>query len=291
MNEPDNQAQTATTSQGSPSTETTEAAEVFQSTEETQQETTQTKEQQTPETPTPEAEAPAASLSKQDIIDILSQAGVGQRVAPTPQTQAAAAAETQMTPEQFEAAFNVFKPSEDLVRRLTDENAGVRIKAITELRDALVKQVMTMADYRMKQYSDHIRKNDIEPLRTYVSEAQARDWRDTFFKKYPDLEKHEIIVDAVATKLEQQGFTATSREAIMKRFAEDSRTVIKQLLAGNAAGAAGGNGAQPAKPQGRRMSTVTTGGQTGTSRPTSGSKTEYSGLAKEVASGLSVFDE
>ena len=204
------------------------------------------------------------------------------------------ATEPELTPEQFEKAFNVYQPSEELVKRLTDESPAVRIKAIQDLRDGVMRQAMTMMEYRMNQHLAALRSQSIEPLQTYVSERQATEFHDEFFKKYPDLAPYELIVDAVAAKLQSKGFTAGSRSDIMKRFADDSKAAVQALLAKGAtapAAASGGNGSTPNKVA-RRMSTLSSGGQGGGSKPggNGSASDKYSNLPKNVAAGLSVFD-
>ena len=202
--------------------------------------------------------AATSGLSKDDVKEILSAAmeKVGERPAAT------AAAEPQMSAEDFEKAFNVFKFTPDMLAQLRHEDSAVALKAFHALRDGLIRQAMTMAEYRMKQYVDNLRTNDIGPLQTYVSEAQATSFRNDFFQEYPDLEKYETIVDAVATKLGASGFTAPTRKEVMARFADETKVIVAQLTATGGNGA-NGNGGKTTAAKGRQMSTLTGGGQSG----------------------------
>jgi hypothetical protein len=237
-------------------------------------------------------EKPASNLSRDDIVEILKEAGLGGEER---QTAPAAAAEPELTVEQFEKAFNVYKPSEDLVRRLTDESPAVRIKAMTEYRDGVVKQAMTMVEYRINQRLGTLQSSVIEPLQSYVSERQAREFHDEFFEQYPDLQPYEIIVDAVAAKLQERGFTAKNRDEVMKRFADDAKAAVSALLAkggtasGGAATATGSNGGGTVKTQ-RRMSTLSSGGQGGTTKAGGGGDDKYKDLPPNVAAGLAALD-
>lgn len=230
-------------------------------------------------------EKATTSITRDDIVEILKEAGLGEREAPAPQPPP----QPEMTAEQFEKAFNVFNPSEDLVKRLTDESPAVRIKALQEMRDGVIRQAMTMTEYRVQQHLATLRANDIEPLHNYVSTRQAADFHDEFFEKYADLEPYELIVDAVSSRLQEKGFTAKSREEVMKRYADDARAVVKELLAkgGTTAAPAKGNGATTTKPK-RQMSTLTGGGQGGGSGAATTDK--YAGLPPTVAAGLAVLD-
>lgn len=59
------------------------------------------------------------------------------------------------------------------------------------------------------------------------AQAAAEFERD-FFQIYPDLKPYRAVVDAVATKLGEQGFTAPTREAVMEAFAKGARKEIKR---------------------------------------------------------------
>ena len=203
--------------------------------------------------------AATSGLSKDDVKEILSAAmeKVGERPAAT------AAAEPQMSAEDFEKAFNVFKFTPDMLAQLRHEDSAVALKAFHALRDGLIRQAMTMAEYRMKQYVDNLRTNDIGPLQTYVSEAQATSFRNDFFQEYPDLEKYETIVDAVATKLGASGFTAPTRKEVMARFADETKVIVAQLTATGGNGANNGGGNKSTGAAKRQMSTLTGGGQAG----------------------------
>jgi hypothetical protein len=153
----------------------------------------------------------------------------------TPTVSGAAEPASQLPPEhvidkQFEKMFNVFKADENLLRQLTDESLAVRLKAIETLRDGFIRQAMTMAEYRMQQHIEKLRKQAIEPLQTYMSERQAIEFRDEFFKRYPELEPYESIVDDVAAKLQEKGFTAPTRDEVMKRFADDAKVAVQASL-------------------------------------------------------------
>jgi hypothetical protein len=59
------------------------------------------------------------------------------------------------------------------------------------------------------------------------SKAQAAaEFDRDFFLNYPDLIPYRTVVDAVATKLRAQGFTAPTREAVMDAFAKGAREEI-----------------------------------------------------------------
>lgn len=230
-------------------------------------------------------------ITKEDIEAILERVMPAAVAAGKSEEPAAAVATAPTyTQEQYDQMFNVYKPTADLLTRMRSEDPQVALKALAEMQQGLIKQAMTMAEYRMQQYRDSILKkygDDLAPIQSFVTEQQATSFRNDFFKDYPDLEPYETIVDAVAAKLQGQGWQGKDRKDVMKRFADESQAVVQTLLA-----KAGGNGAAasgkkvvafPATDK-KRMSTLTGGGQGGTSRPGASQ-----GSAKGPA-GIEIFD-
>ncbi len=152
--------------------------------------------------------------------------------------------------------------------------------ALVAIRDGLLKQSMTMVEHRVQQLLSKLQDEHIAPLNTYVSEAQAKSFRSDFFEQNKDLEKYESLVDAVAAKLQQAGYKGVDRAEVMKKFADETRAVIKTMIPEtNGAGVvAKTNGATPT----RKMASLTGGGH-----PSGGKGTvaESKGPA-----GIEVFD-
>lgn len=209
---------------------------------------------------TPATPAPSSGLSKDDVKEILEGA-----FAKMPQAQQAlpAQSEPQMSQEDFEKSFNVFKATPDLLTQLRSESPEIALKAFHAFRDGLIRQAMTMAEFRVQQRFDQLLSERIEPLQSYVTEQQASSFRNDFFKQYSDLEKYEPIVDAVAAKLEKAGFRGRDRAEVMAKFAAETKVIIKQLTA---TGASNGDSETVKTSTGsasgkNRMSTLTGGGQ------------------------------
>ncbi len=229
--------------------------------------------------------APVASsgLSKDDVSEILKGA-----FAQMPQQTAAPSTtpEPQMSQEDFEKAFNVYKASPELLAQLRSEDPKIALQAVHALRDGIIRQAMTMAEYRVQQHLEKLLGEHVAPLQSYVTEQQATSFRNDFFKKNPELEKYESLVDAVSVKLEKSGWKGKTRDEVFKKYAEETNTIVKQLLA--AGGQNGGQaqtttGSAAATPGKNRMSTLTGGGQqAGGQRQAPGSK---------GPPGVEVFDE
>lgn len=226
-------------------------------------------------------------LTKADIAELVSS--IGAAVKPT--TTEPAQPTSQLSEEQLEQMFNVWKPSPEFIAQLRNESPEIALKALVQLRDGMMRQAMSMAEFRVKQLIDSVRQEitgQITPLNEYVSEARATAFRDDFFEQNPDLEPYEQLVDAVAARLYQSGgqeFLKLTRDQRMKLFADESKKLVQELLAkgGNPA-TAGGNGGKGGTTPSRRMSTLTSGGQPGSrgaggGKPTTGNKHIDDGLA------------
>lgn len=227
-----------------------------------------------------DAAADGRGISRRDLQDIL------QAVLPETVRHATAAAAPrqppqQLTEEEYNRAFNVYQPDEQLINDLRSEDPKVAVRAITKLRDGLIRQAMTMAETRVQMIRDQLLNEHITPINTYVTEQQAASFRSDFFRKYPDLEPYETIVDAVAAKLQQNGFTASSRDDAFKRYASESKRAVQVLLAKANKTGQGKTGSAPQG--GKRMSTLSGGGQGGSSRP--GAAAGAKGPA-----GIEIFD-
>jgi hypothetical protein len=223
------------------------------------------------------------SLTKDDIASILREAGIGTQ----PAAKAQPEAKTPPTQDELEKMFNVWKPSAELIAQLRAEKPEDAVAAIVAMRDGMLKQVMTMVEFRTKQIMDKLQADNIAPLQQYVSEAQATSFRNDFFVKYPDLNKYEALVDAVAAKLQQSGFHADNRDAVMAKFAEETQKVVTQLTGGQAAaGANNGKGGKAAATSGKgKMSTLSTGGAA-----TAGKGGSGGGTAAKGPPGIEIFD-
>ena len=237
-----------------------------------------------------QADEEPTGITREDIAAILREAGFGATTQQAQQTQQQQP-QRQYTQAEYEQAFNVWKPDAALVALLRHEDPNKALEALIALRDGLIRQSQTMADYRAQQIRDALYNEHVAPLAATVSEQTATAFRTDFFKQYPDLEKYEVIVDAVAAKLQQSGWAGKNRGEVMKRFADDTNAVVQTLLAGRNGGNGGTNtgtgGRQQQSTQAttkRRMSTLSTGGQGGQSRP--GATTG----AKSGPPGIEVFD-
>lgn len=217
---------------------------------------------------TTEQPAPPTGLTKDDITNIL-------RDVMPPPVQPAPAAQPQLSQEEYDRLFNVWKPQTALLKDLRSEDEAVQMKALVELRDGLVRQSSTIAEARLQHLLGELRTKDITPLQSFIQEQQNQALQTEFYTKNKDLEPYSEIVDAVSTKVFADGKKHGKEEAF-KLAADASRDVINRMLAAK--------GGQPlAKPAAKRqMSTSLVGGGQG-GRSTSGGNGRKPGMA--------IFDE
>ena len=224
-------------------------------------------------------------LTKDDIKELVDSIGASRQAPEASRTE-----ERQPLSEQeLEKMFNVWKPSADFIVQLRHESPETALQALTQMRDGMMKQAMSMAEYRVNQLLGQAKTEltgQITPLSEYVSEQRATAFRNDFFKDNSDLEPYEKLVDSVAARLYQSGgndFLKLDRAARMKLFADESRKLVKELLA-KGGEATGGNGGKATQTTTRKMSTLTSGGPSGGrgsggGKPTTGNRHVDDGLA------------
>jgi hypothetical protein len=229
---------------------------------------------------------PSTGITEEALTRILQEVIPAARASAAPvQSQQEA---PQLTVEQYEQLFNVWKPSTDLNARLRSDDPTVANKAIIEMRDGLIKQASTIAEARiqslLKEQGDRF-AGQLTPLQAFYQEQQNRALETEFFEAHKDLEPYAEIVDAVTAKIFSDGKQHTKAEAF-KMAADASRSVVKKMLGAAGAGAANSanNGSQSLTngAGARRMANLSGGGQTGS---------RAGGSAPARKAGMNVFDE
>lgn len=217
-------------------------AEVFEETPASGQETT------TQETTTQEPAKP--TLSAEDITGAIRE-GFRATQPPVP--------EKQWTQEELDAAFNVWKPTQELVERI---RAGGEdgLKAMLEMREGLSKQFGTLL-----QYSIEVAKKEmlgqVGPALTYAQEQAAAKDREAFFAENEDLKPYEALTQTVFNALKAEGYKAKTQEEAFKTLADRTRALLPTN--GNGAGAGQPSGARTTTPTQKRPASLSSGSQAG----------------------------
>lgn len=199
-------------------------------------------------------------LTADDIAEAMKKAGLGQPAAPAEQPR-------QYSQEDFDKAFNVYKPTKVLIQRLRKamaaEDAAAEddaLAAIVELVQGTNKQAVTMSAYQMEALKEELMKQ-FAPLQTDIAQRREEALKNEFYATFEDLKQHSLLVDAVTAQLRLKGgFPAgTTKEKAFEVVAGEVKKILAALPGGNGAAPTSG---QP-KPQPSRMSTLTSGGQGG----------------------------
>lgn len=207
--------------------------------------------------------APQTGLSKDDIAEVLKKANIGQ----APQQQVAP--EERISPEEFDRRFNVTRADEKRYREMLGIDAETpvapeRIAAFNDYSQALVRQAVTMAAFQIQAIEGKLTQH-VSPAVEYARAQQHEKLKSEFFKENKDLEPYEPLVTEVYQKLAASGFKG-DKASVFKAIAEQSRGILKSLPGDLLNATAGQNnpvGQQQQPKPAHRMSTVSTGGQSG----------------------------
>ena len=228
---------------------------------------------------TPPPAAPA-SLTPEQIAEAINKSALGKRLnEPAPAQDPFA----NMSPEQrqakFDEAFNVWNPSEDVVKRILAGGQDA-LGAVAMMRDGISKQAVTMASYLVAQLKEEL-SAQLNPIQTHYQEQQVAKLYDKFYEANADLKPYDTIVRAVVDQMKAGGAKFSSPEEAFKELASRVKATMKQIpgLDGAAAPAGGGKGpnGQPGK-----MPPLSSGGQGGTGRGSAGGE-------KSKSPGMSIF--
>lgn len=195
-----------------------------------------------------------------------------------------ASPEPPMTPEEARRLLNVWEPDENWFKNY--DNLETRADAVTQMRDALIKQADTLAQMRMREMVDALRE-EIMPGLQSVSEAANQQREERFGSAYPQLANEAMrpLIRAIAQDMVDNGKTFKSEGELFKALAGGVEAVIKvnnpdfKLEA-----AKDGQFQKPADRGGRNIPVTTPGGGGGTGRRESSSK-------GEKPRGIAIFDK
>lgn len=214
-----------------------------------------------PAAPVAGAPGSQAPLSADAIVQAMKKAGIGGQTTQPQQPN------RQYTQDDFDKAFNVYRPSKDAVAKLrkafvaAEEDPALIGEAIATLTDMLhgaARQAVTMSGYHLAEIEEKL-TGMVQPALSYVAEQREAALRDEFYGKHKDLKQWDPIVRQVVESIKKEGFNGTKDEAFAL-VEQRTKEVIKQLPVGSAP-----NGAPPAEGQApsHSMSTLTSGGQGG----------------------------
>lgn len=232
-------------------------------------------------TETPAAQAPAPSVTSEDIARILREGF--EKVAPPqqqPQPQ-----QRQYTQEEYDRHFNVYRPKGELIKAIREGDEAAALVAVNDMVNGIVKHAVTMAHYSNLAQREEIEQR-LSPALQYIQRAQVEQWKKEFLDQNKDLVGYEPIMTQIADAAKARGVKFKTKEEAFKFVADETKKVIATIPGLQKGGAAPAAAAQPGQQSQRqsRMPALSRGGQGGVGG-TSGSSAGGS-----RRSGLEVFD-
>jgi hypothetical protein len=193
-------------------------------------------------------------------------------------------AEPQMTPEEAKKLLNVWEPDEQWYARY--DNLESRAEAVSEMRDGLVKQADTIAQFRMREMIDQF-KAEVMPHLNTVTQTANQQREERFAGMYPQLKEPALqpLIKAVAQDFVDNGKTFKTEQELFKALAGGVEAVLKVNNPDFKLETTNGGGQQQTEGRSNRSLPVTTpGGGGGTGR--------REGSNKEAKPrGLAIFDK
>ena len=215
----------------------------------------------TPGTPAPAGSQPI-NLTKELLADL------GKSIAESVRGPAAA---PQMSQEEFDKAFNIYRPNADLWKALRGDDEAAAVDALTQMLHGSARQATTIASHLLAHEMKQL-QTLIQPAIAMAQERQMEQLKNEFFELHADLKGYEPLLVLIRDQFVAKGIQFNTKEEAFKAVAEEAQKHIEKIPglkhgANNGQGAAGGdaggqqNGGQPA---GGRMPVLSGGkGQSG----------------------------
>lgn len=149
----------------------------------------------------------------------LKDAGIG---APQP------AVEKPLTPEEAKKLLNVWEPDDTFMAKFG--NLETQKAALGEMRDAIVRQMDTIAQLRLAEQAK-LYEDRLTPIQQYYVEQQAVAREGRFNKAYPDFAKPELkplLTSVVQGLIAQKALDPKDEGKTFKTIGDAMLAVIKQ---------------------------------------------------------------
>lgn len=181
--------------------------------------------------------------------------------------------EKQMSDEDFEKMFKVFKMTPTHLKRLSGEDEGDRLAVWNEVLKGVVQQAVAMADYKTNASLEPFQKN-FSSIQQYATQQQEKALLDEFYGANPKFKGREAIVNAVKSNIINSGAKYGSKTELFKALAEQTNAILATVP-----GLSQANNS----PASNGMSTVSTGGSAGSG--TTGSRGNQQDEIKQLFGG------
>lgn len=166
-------------------------------------------------------------------------ASLGKKLAESvnPQGQQQQQQQPQMSQEEFDKTFNIYKPSPETWRAIRGEDEGQAIEALTTMLHGAAKQATTIASYLLNHEVQQL-KDFIQPAIQMAQEKQLEAMKVEFFEKNQDLKGLDPLLVLIRDQFVAKGTKFKTKDEAFKAVAEEARKQIEAIPGLKAANAA-----------------------------------------------------
>lgn len=170
----------------------------------------------------------------------------------------------QWTQEDFDRTFNVVRVTPELAAALG--LAETSVPKLQEFAHAIARQATTMAEWRIGEVTRQMQQQfnqQLTPLQQYYKQQQDVEYERQFMTKHPEFKGMEPVLRNIYAKLQAEGRTFKTVEEAFNEVAGQAKTILDALKKAGAAPQQQNTTTSTGVPaqQGRKMSTLTGGGQ------------------------------
>lgn len=198
----------------------------------------------------------------------------------------------QYTQEDFDKAFNVWKPSKQHFQQLKRAMAAAEddptaeqevLGILAEMAGGAARQGVTISAYHMQQQMEQLEQR-LAPAIAFIQRAQEAELKQEFYAQHKDLVPYEAVVTMIVNQRQAKGQLAKTKEEAFKQVSEEARQIVQQLAKANGQGTQSAAAGTQQTHSTNRMSTVSAGGQSATAGAAGNA-----GNGKPKSAGLAVF--
>lgn len=173
---------------------------------------------------------------------------MGAKIAESVKGASAPTQEKQVSQEEFDKMFNIFRPSEQLLTELRSDDPKVAMSAYQTMAHAAAKQAVTIASHLVANQIAEIRAQ-FQPAMSMAQERAMEQMKTEFFTEHPDLKGLDPLLVLIRDQFVANGVKFKTKEEAFKAVAAEARKQM-EALPGLKNGSANGSGNGAAAGQG-----------------------------------------
>jgi hypothetical protein len=231
-------------------------------------------EQQAPTEPTSSQPLPkwAEALGEEETHEIGEEEG-SKEGGGEEDAQPAPPAPAQLSQEDIDKAFNVYRVAEQELANLGIEPTPEKIKHFNGILQGLARQAATVAHYQVQVALKQL-QDSIGPMQEYVAQQRVEQMKTRFFEQFSHLKSYEPLLLLIRDSYIQQGRKFNSEKELFEAVSKDAETKLKEVGIDvekiKQQSSAQKGGAKPGSTS-SKMTTLSGGGQGGAGDNTKGS--------------------